>query len=138
MDVREKIDAFSKFEFEAQFQVISSGGAISYVEVPNMQNNLPALEEVVKYIYEHIQYAEFNTKSDYCHVCGYDGEIIINDNLEWECPNCGNKDHDKMNVTRRPVGIWVRISGMWAKPRRLMPAYSICKEEMKENELRRY
>lgn len=88
MDVREKIDAFSKFEFEAQFQVISSGGAISYVEVPNMQNNLPAQEEVVKYIYEHIQYAEFNTKSDYCHVCGYDGEIIINDNLEWECPNC--------------------------------------------------
>ena len=104
VDVREKIDAFSKFEFEAQFQVISSGGAISYVEVPNMQNNLPALEEVVKYIYEHIQYAEFNTKSDYCHVCGYDGEIIINDNLEWECPNCGNKDHDKMNVTRRTCG----------------------------------
>ena len=91
VDVREKIDAFSKFEFEAQFQVISSGGAISYVEVPNMQNNLPALEEVVKYIYEHIQYAEFNTKSDYCHVCGYDGEIIINDNLEWECPNCGTE-----------------------------------------------
>ena len=104
VDVREKIDAFSKFDFESQFQVISSGGAISYVEIPNMQHNLPALEEVVKYIYDHIQYAEFNTKSDYCHECGFDGEIIINDNLEWECPNCGNKDHGKMNVTRRTCG----------------------------------
>ncbi|MCI5938167.1 MAG: anaerobic ribonucleoside-triphosphate reductase [Eubacterium sp.] len=104
VDVREKIDAFSKFDFEAQFQVISSGGAISYVEVPNMQHNLEAMEEVVKYIYDNIQYAEFNTKSDYCHVCGFDGEIIVNENLEWECPNCGNKDHDKMNVTRRTCG----------------------------------
>ena len=104
VDVREKIDAFSKFDFEAQFQVISAGGAISYVEVPNMQHNLTAMEEVVKYIYDHIQYAEFNTKSDYCHECGYDGEIIVNDNLEWECPNCGNKDHGKMNVTRRTCG----------------------------------
>ena len=104
VDVREKIDAFSKFDFEASFQVISSGGAISYVEIPNMRHNLEALEELVRYIYEHIQYAEFNTKSDYCHVCGFDGEITINDNLEWECPQCGNKDHAKMNVARRTCG----------------------------------
>lgn len=104
VDVREKIDAFSKFTFESQFQVISSGGAISYVEIPNMRHNLEALEEIVKFIYENIQYAEFNTKSDYCHICGFDGEIIINDDLEWECPNCGNKDHSKMNVTRRTCG----------------------------------
>ena len=104
VDVREKIDAFSKFTFESQFQKISSGGAISYVEIPNMRHNLEALEEVVKFIYDNIQYAEFNTKSDYCHVCGYDGEIIINDDNEWECPQCGNKDHAKMNVTRRTCG----------------------------------
>lgn len=104
VDVREKIDAFRKFEFESQFQPISSGGAISYVEIPNMRHNLEAMEEVVKFIYENIQYAEFNTKSDYCHVCGYDGEIIINDDYEWECPNCGNKDRNKMNVTRRTCG----------------------------------
>ena len=104
VDVREKIDAFSKLKFESQFQPISSGGAISYVEIPNMRNNLKALEEIVKFIYENIQYAEFNTKSDYCHVCGFDGEIIINDQDEWECPNCGNKDHSKMNVTRRTCG----------------------------------
>lgn len=104
VDVREKIDAFSKFKFESQFQTISSGGAISYVEIPNLRHNLPALEELVKYIYDNIQYAEFNTKSDYCQVCGYDGEIIINNNLEWECPQCHNKDHNKMNVTRRTCG----------------------------------
>lgn len=104
VDVREKIDAFSKFNFESQFQVISSGGAISYVEIPNMRHNLEALEDVVKFIYDNIQYAEFNTKSDYCHVCGFDGEIIINDKLEWECPQCGNKDQNKMNVTRRTCG----------------------------------
>ena len=104
VDVREKIDAFSKFRFESQFQNISSGGAISYVEIPNMRNNLDALAEVVRYIYDNIQYAEFNTKSDYCHVCGYDGEIIINNEGEWECPQCGNKDHAKMNVTRRTCG----------------------------------
>ncbi len=104
VDVREKIDAFSKLKFESDFQKMSPGGAISYVEVPNMQNNLQALEEVVKFIYDNIQYAEFNTKSDYCHVCGFDGEIIINDDNEWECPNCGNKDHGKMNVTRRTCG----------------------------------
>lgn len=104
VDVREKIDAFSKFKFESLFQTISSGGAISYVEIPNLRHNLPALEELVKYIYDNIQYAEFNTKSDYCQVCGYDGEIIINDKLEWECPQCHNKDHNKMNVTRRTCG----------------------------------
>lgn len=104
VDVREKIDAFSKFKFEEQFQKISSGGAISYVEIPNMRHNLEALEDVVRFIYENIQYAEFNTKSDYCHKCGYDGEIIINDDLEWECPQCHNKDKNKMNVTRRTCG----------------------------------
>lgn len=104
VDVREHIDAFSKFTFESQFQNISSGGAISYIEIPNMRNNLEALEEIVKFIYDNIQYAEFNTKSDYCHVCGFDGEIIINDDLEWECPQCHNKDHSKMNVTRRTCG----------------------------------
>lgn len=104
VDVREKIDAFDKLSFESEFQKISSGGAISYVEIPNMQNNVPALEEVVKFIYDNIQYAEFNTKSDFCHVCGFDGEIIINDDNEWECPNCGNKDHSKMTVVRRTCG----------------------------------
>ena len=87
VDVREKIDAFEKLKFESEFQKISSGGAISYVEIPNMQHNLIALETAVKFIYDNIQYAEFNTKSDYCQVCGFDGEIIINDNNEWECPN---------------------------------------------------
>lgn len=104
VDVREKIDAFSKFQFESQFQNISSGGAISYVEIPNMRNNLDALAEVVRFIYDNIQYAEFNTKSDYCHICDFDGEIIINDDNEWVCPQCGNKDHSKMNVTRRTCG----------------------------------
>ncbi len=104
VDVREKIDAFDKLSFESEFQKISSGGSISYVEIPNMQNNVPALEEVVKFIYDNIQYAEFNTKSDFCHVCGFDGEIIINDDNEWECPNCGNKEHSKMTVVRRTCG----------------------------------
>ena len=104
VDVREKIDAFEKLKFESEFQKISSGGAISYVEIPNMQHNLIALETAVKFIYDNIQYAEFNTKSDYCQVCGFDGEIIINDNNEWECPNCGNKDHNKMSVVRRTCG----------------------------------
>ncbi|MCI8347229.1 MAG: anaerobic ribonucleoside-triphosphate reductase [Bacilli bacterium] len=104
IDVRQKIDAFSKFKFESQFQPISSGGCISYVEVPNMEKNLKAMEDVVKFIYDNIQYAEFNTKSDYCHVCGYTGEIKINDHFEWECPECGNKDKSKMNVARRTCG----------------------------------
>ncbi len=104
VDVREKINAFDKLMFESQFQPISSGGAISYVEIPNMKNNLKALEQVVGFIYDNIQYAEFNTKSDYCQCCGFDGEIIINEQNEWECPQCGNKDHGKMNVTRRTCG----------------------------------
>ncbi len=104
VDVRENIDAFSKFTFESQFQNISSGGAISYVEVPNMQNNLEAMEEVVKFIYDNIQYAEFNTKSDYCQECGFDGEIIINEDMDWECPQCHNKDKKRMNVTRGTCG----------------------------------
>lgn len=104
VDVREKIDAFTKLKFENEFQKLSTGGAISYIEIPNMKNNLEALEEVVRFIYDNIQYGEFNTKSDYCHVCGFDGEITINDKMEWECPNCGNKDKTKMNVTRRTCG----------------------------------
>ena len=104
VDVRENISVFDKFKFEAQFQALSKGGCISYAEIPNMANNLEALETIVDYIYDNIQYAEFNTKSDYCHVCGYDGEIIINDHNEWECPQCHNKDQAKMNVTRRTCG----------------------------------
>lgn len=104
VDVREKIDAFSKFTFESQFQNISSGGSISYVEIPNISNNLEALKDIVRFIYDNIQYAEFNTKSDYCHACGFDGEIQINNDNEWECPQCHNKDHSKMNVTRRTCG----------------------------------
>ncbi len=104
VDVREKIDAFEKLGFESEFQKISSGGAISYIEIPNMQKNIDALETAVKFIYDNIQYAEFNTKSDYCHVCGFDGEIILNKDNEWECPNCGNKDHSKMTVVRRTCG----------------------------------
>ena len=104
VDVREKIDAFEKLSFESEFQKMSAGGAISYIEIPNMQKNIDALETAVKFIYDNIQYAEFNTKSDYCHVCGFDGEIIINKDNEWECPNCGNKDHAKMTVVRRTCG----------------------------------
>ena len=104
VDVREKIDAFTKLGFEAKLQKLSTGGAISYIEIPNMQHNLDAMEEVVKFIYDNVQYGEFNTKSDYCHVCGFDGEIKLNKDLQWECPNCGNKDKGKMNVTRRTCG----------------------------------
>ena len=104
IDVREPIDAFSKFTFESEFQKISSGGSISYVEIPNMENNLEAVKTLISFIYDHIQYGEFNTKSDYCQVCGFDGEIKLNDDMEWECPQCHNKDHSKMNVTRRTCG----------------------------------
>ncbi len=104
VDVREPIDAFAKFTFESEFQNKSLGGAISYVEIPNLINNLEAIEEVIRFIYDNIQYGEFNTKSDYCHICGYDGEIMINEDNEWECPQCHNKDHAKMNVTRRTCG----------------------------------
>ena len=105
--VTEPIDAFSKLALEAKFQALSPGGAISYVEVPNMQSNIPAVLEVMKFIYDNIMYAELNTKSDYCQVCGYDGEILIQEDdskLIWECPNCNNRDQSKMNVARRTCG----------------------------------
>ena len=105
--VTENIDAFSKLKLESEFQALSPGGAISYVEVPNMQDNIPAVLQVIKFIYDNIMYAELITKSDYCQVCGYDGEIkIVHDDgkLVWECPNCGNRDQDKMNVARRTCG----------------------------------
>ena len=107
VNVREHIDAFTKLKFESEFQKLSPGGAISYVEVPNMQHNIPAVLSVMKFIYDNIMYAELNTKSDYCQCCGYDGEIkIVEDNgkLVWECPNCGNRDQSKMNVARRTCG----------------------------------
>ena len=106
--VSEPIDAFTKLKFESEFQQLSPGGAISYVEVPNMQNNIPAVLSVMKFIYDNIMYAELNTKSDFCQVCGYDGEIqIVTDEsgkLVWECPNCRNRDQSKMNVARRTCG----------------------------------
>ena len=106
--VTEKIDAFSKLKFESEFQKLSPGGAISYIEVPNMQTNIPAVLSVLQYIYENIMYAELNTKSDFCEVCGYDGEIKIKEDetgkLVWECPNCGNRDQDKLFVARRTCG----------------------------------
>ncbi|MGN0363119.1 MAG: anaerobic ribonucleoside-triphosphate reductase [Bilifractor sp.] len=108
VNVREKIDAFQKLKFEADFQKLSPGGAISYVEVPNMQNNIPAVLSVMQFIYDNIMYAELNTKSDYCEVCGYDGEIQIKEDkhgkLIWVCPNCGNTDQSKMSVARRTCG----------------------------------
>ncbi len=108
VNVRENIDAFTKLKFEAEFQKLSPGGAISYVEVPNMQNNIPAVLSIMQYIYDNIMYAELNTKSDYCEVCGYDGEIKIvaddNGKLVWECPRCGNRDQSKMSVARRTCG----------------------------------
>ena len=108
VNVREHIDAFTKLKFESEFQKLSPGGAISYVEVPNMQHNIPAVLSVMKFIYDNIMYAELNTKSDYCQCCSYDGEIkIVEDNgkLVWECPNCGNRDQSKMNVARRTCGL---------------------------------
>ena len=108
VNVREQIDAFTKLKFESEFQKLSPGGAISYVEVPNMQDNIPAVLQVIKFIYNNIMYAELNTKSDYCQVCGYDGEIQIVENKEgkliWQCPKCGNTNQDKMNVARRTCG----------------------------------
>lgn len=108
VNVREKIDAFDKLSFESQFQKLSPGGAVSYVEVPNMNNNIPAVLAVMKHIYNNIMYAELNTKSDYCMECGYDGEIEIvqdeNDKLLWKCPNCGNTNQNRMSVARRTCG----------------------------------
>lgn len=100
----QKIDAFNKLKIESEFQKLSPGGAISYVECPNMTKNIPAVLEVIKYIYNNIMYAELNTKSDYCQACGYNGEILLDEKLEWYCPNCGNRDHDKLNVARRTCG----------------------------------
>ena len=102
--VFEEIDAFSKLQLESEFQKLSLGGAISYVETANLTNNLDAVMEVIKYIYNNIMYAELNTKSDYCQACGYNGEILLDEKLEWYCPNCGNRDHDKLNVARRTCG----------------------------------
>ena len=102
--VFEEIDAFSKLQLESEFQKLSPGGAISYVETANLTNNLDAVMEVIKYIYNNIMYAELNTKSDYCQACGYTGEILLDEKLEWYCPNCGNRDHDKLNVARRTCG----------------------------------
>ena len=102
--VFEEIDAFSKLKLESEFQQLSPGGAISYVETPNLQDNLEVVLQIIKFIYNNIMYAELNTKSDYCQKCGYDGEILIDDNLEWYCPNCGNRDHDTLNVARRTCG----------------------------------
>lgn len=104
--VTEEIDAFEKLKLESEFQRLSPGGAISYVETPNLQNNISAVLEVVKFIYENIMYAELNTKSDYCQECNYDGEMLIDDNMEWYCPNCGNRNHDTMNVARRTCRIY--------------------------------
>ena len=104
VDVREDISVFDKFDFESEFQKRSTGGMISYAEIPNMINNPEAVETLVRYIYDHITYAEFNTKSDYCHECGYDGEIKVNENNEWECPCCHNKDRSKLTVIRRTCG----------------------------------
>ena len=102
--VFEEIDAFTKLKLESEFQKLSPGGAISYVETPNLTNNLDAVMEVIKFIYDNIMYAELNTKSDYCQACGYDGEILLDDDLEWYCPNCGNRNHDTLNVARRTCG----------------------------------
>ena len=102
--VFEEIDAFSKLKLESQFQELSPGGAISYVETPNLQDNLEVVLQIIRFIYDNIMYAELNTKSDYCQKCGYDGEILIDDNLEWYCPNCGNRDHNTLNVARRTCG----------------------------------
>ena len=112
--VFEEIDAFSKLKLESEFQRLSPGGAVSYVETPNLQNNLEVVLQVMKFIYDNIMYAELNTKSDYCQKCGYTGEILIDDNLEWYCPNCGNRDHSTLNVARRTCGyigtnFWNRV-----------------------------
>lgn len=108
VNVREKIDAFTKLKFESEFQKLSPGGAISYVEIPNMQNNIEAVLSLIDFIYENIMYAELNTKSDYCQCCGFSGEMEITEDekgfLDWRCPNCGNTDHNKLNIARRTCG----------------------------------
>ena len=113
--VAEEIDAFSKLKFESQFHQISLGGCISYVEVPDMSNNLQAVEQIINYIYHNIQYAEINCKPSVCYKCGYTGEILIDKELEWYCPNCGNKDKNEMQVMRRTCGYIG--ANMWGKGR---------------------
>ena len=132
--VTEEIDAFSKLKFESEFQKLSPGGAISYVEVPNMKQNIPAVLSVMKFIYDNIMYAELNTKSDFCDVCGYDGEIQIkedeNGKLIWECPNCGNRNQDKMSCCHAvPAVILEHSSGTRDGHRRSRIACCICKEQ---------
>lgn len=124
VDVREEIDAFSKLSFESEFQNISSGGAISYVEIPNMEKNIPALESMISFIYENIQYAEFNTRSDYCLSCGFEGEITTNKDGEWQCPQCGELRHDQLSIVRRTCGyigssLWNRGKTIEINKRRL-------------------
>ena len=104
VNVRENIDAESKLKFESQFQTISSGGCISYIETCNLSQNIEVILGLIKYMYDHIKYAEINGKFDYCQVCGFSGEMLIDDNNEWYCPNCGNRDHDLMNIARRTCG----------------------------------
>ncbi|MDD2213839.1 MAG: anaerobic ribonucleoside-triphosphate reductase, partial [Oscillospiraceae bacterium] len=104
VDVREKIDVFSKFRFEQQFQEKSTGGMISYVEIPNMKHNTEAIEQIIRFMYDNIMYGEFNTKSDYCHDCGFDGEIKVNAEGQWECPQCHNQNRDRLTVIRRTCG----------------------------------
>ncbi len=138
--VTEPINAFDKLKFEAQFQHLSPGGAISYVEVPDMQNNLEAVLQVMKFIYDNIIYAELNTKSDYCQVCGWDGEIQIveeHGKLVWKCPKCGNTDQDKMNVAGGPAATSGPSSGTRAGPRRFATGCCICKRERSGHVLRR-
>ena len=113
--VTEEIDAFEKLKFESQFHSISAGGCISYVEVPDMSNNLPAVEQIINYIYHNIQYAEINCKPSVCYKCGFEGEIKIDDNLTWYCPSCGNTDQNEMQVMRRTCGYIG--ANMWSKGR---------------------
>ena len=128
--VTEKIDAFTKLKFESEFQQLSPGGAISYVEVPNVQDNLEAVMSVLQFIYDNIMYAELNTKSDYCSCCGYDGEIqVVEDDgkLVWECPKCGNRDQRMLHVARRTCGYIGTHSGTRAVPRKSETEYCTCK-----------
>jgi ribonucleoside-triphosphate reductase len=121
--VEEPINAYDKLKFESQFHPISSGGAISYIEVPNMSKNIPAVIDLIQYMYENVQYAEFNTKLDYCQVCGFEGEVACDDDLQWYCPNCGNRDTDRMNIVRRTCGYLGE--NLWNKGEQFCP-YLLC------------
>lgn len=115
VNVTEEIDAFSKLKFESQFHAISSGGCISYIEVPDMTKNTEAIEQIINFIYHNVQYAEINTKPDVCYKCGYRGELLNDDNFKWYCPNCGNKDENEMQVMRRTCGYIG--TNLWSKGR---------------------